>query len=196
MMSRVDKPALLKKLFELASAYSGQILSMNKVLGQLQDAGNTTTLSHYLQLLDDARLVSSIKKIYKETIRQKASTPKFQMYNTALLSVYKDLYFNEIRFHPEQWGRHVESTIGSHLLNFSHLEQFGVYYWRQRDDEINFVIKKGNKIIGLEVKSGQKQYTKGMKEFKNSFPDSKLMLIGPSGLPWQEFLKMDPDDLF
>lgn len=90
----------------------------------------------------------------------------------------------------------MESTIGSHLLNFSRSKKFNVYYWRHRNDEIDFVIKKGEKIIGLEVKSGQKQYKKGMTAFKNAFPDSKLMMIGSSGLPWQEFLKMDPEDLF
>ena len=196
MLARVDKPALLKKMFELACSYSGQIVSFNKILGQLQDAGNTTTLSHYLNLLDDAALISGINKLYKEKVRQKASIPKYQVYNTALLSVQKNTTFNEIQLYPEEWGRHVESTVGSHLINYARREKFDVYYWRHRNNEIDFVIENGRKIIGLEIKSGRKQFSKGFKEFKNSFPDSKILLIGASGLPWQEFLMINPVDLF
>jgi len=196
MLNRIDKPALLKNVFELACAYSGQILSFNKMLGQLHEAGNTTTLSHYLNLLDNAALVTGINKIYKEKLRQKASIPKLQVYNTALLTVQKNETFKEIQLKPEKWGRHVESTIGSHLVNFSKPENFNVYYWRHRNNEIDFIIEKGGTHIGLEVKSGKNQKAGGLQAFKEAIKPAKILLIGESGLPWQEFIKINPADLF
>jgi len=196
MLSRIDKPALLKSLFELACAYSGQILSFNKMLGQLQEAGNTTTLSHYLNLLNNAALVTGINKIYKEKLRQKASIPKLQVYNTALFTVQMNESFNDILLKPEKWGRHVESTIGSHLVNFARSENFRVHYWRHRNYEIDFIIEKGGQLIGLEVKSGNKQKAEGIRAFKEALKPEKILLIGKSGLPWQKFLEINPVDFF
>lgn len=196
MLSRIDKPALLKNLFELACMYSGQILSFNKMLGQLQEAGNTTTLSHYLTLLNNAALVTGINKIYKEKLRQKASIPKLQVYNTALLTVQLNETFNDIQLMPEKWGRHVESAIGSHLVNYARNENYRVFYWRHRNDEIDFIIEKGGVLIGLEVKSGKKQKIGGIQAFKNAFSPKKVFLIGDAGMPWQELLKINPAELF
>lgn len=196
MLRRIDKPALLKSLFELVCSYSGQILSYNKMLGQLQDAGNTTTLTHYLNLLDYAGLVKGINKLYKEKLRQKVSIPKLQVYNTSFITVQQSETFNDIQMLPEKWGRHVESAIGSHLINFSRTENFNVYYWRERSMETDFIITKGDIIIGLEIKSGKQKFTKGMEAFKVAYQPDKTMLIGDTGFPWQEFLKINPVKLF
>ncbi|MCF6342107.1 MAG: ATP-binding protein [Bacteroidales bacterium] len=196
MMTRVDKPALLKNIFELACAYSGQILSLNKMLGQLQDAGNTTTLSHYLNLLSNAAMVTGIEKLYIEKLRQKSSIPKLQVFNTALLTVQTGESFDKIQLKPELWGRHVESAVGAHLLNYSQTANFRVFYWRHRNNEIDFVVEQHNNLIGLEVKSGKKQKAKGMHEFKKLFSPKKVLLIGDTGMPWQEFLKLNPAELF
>lgn len=196
MMTRIDKPALMKKLFELACAYSGQIVSFNKLLGQLQDAGNTTTLSHYLKLLSEAGLVLGLPKIYKEKIRQKSSIPKYQVFNTALMTAQKDYDFNHISSSPLLWGRHVESAIGAHILNSSQKGSFSLFYWRHRNSEIDFVIERGSQLLGIEVKSGFQNRVKGMRDFKNAFPGSRIILVGKSGFPWQDFLEMDPSELF
>lgn len=196
MMTRIDKPALMKRLFELTCAYSGQIVSFNKMLGQLQDAGNTTTLSHYLKLLDQAGLVSGLSKKYKEKVRQKASIPKYQVYNTALMLAQKDDNFREVLMSPERWGRYVESAIGAHLLNYAKSGMFRLYYWRHGNSEIDFVIEKGHQLIGIEVKSGLKSRTRGMEQFKRTFPHSKVILVGEAGLSWKTFLGMNPVELF
>ncbi|MEN8225453.1 MAG: ATP-binding protein [Bacteroidota bacterium] len=196
MISRIDKPALFKRLFELASAYSGQILAFNKMLGQLQDAGNTTTLSHYLNLLDNAAMVKGISKIYKEQVRQKTSIPKLQVYNSSLFTVQIAETFEQIQLLPDKWGRHVESAIGAHLINYARSESFNVYYWRHRHDEVDFIIEKKGVLIALEVISGTKQKAKGMDAFKNAFAPQKVLLIGNTGIPWQEFLGINPADLF
>jgi predicted AAA+ superfamily ATPase len=196
MLTRVDKPALMKRLFELGCLYSGQILSYTKVLGQLHDAGNTTTLSHYLDLLATAGLLAGIEKYAPDVIRQRSSSPKFQVYNTALISAQRNEVFKEVLAKPDAWGRMVESAIGAHLVNFALTEKFNVHYWRERDKEVDFVIEKNGKVIGLEVKSNTGRATSGMSAFKDRFNPHKILLIGNGGLPWQDFLGMNPVALF
>lgn len=196
MMTRIDKPALMRRLFELGCSYSGQILSFNKILGQLQDAGNTTTLSHYLELLDSAGLLGGIPKFTPNKIRQRASSPKFQVHNTSLLSVQQAESFQAIRSQPSEWGRWVESAVGAHLLNSSLKEDFSLSYWRHRNDEVDFVIQKGTQVIGIEVKSSGAGSTLGMKAFKDRFNPAKMLLISDSAISWKEFLTIDPASLF
>jgi predicted AAA+ superfamily ATPase len=195
MLTRVDKPALMKRLFELSCTYSGQILSYNKMLGQLRDAGNTTTLSHYLSLLSTAGLVIGIEKYSTNIIRKKSSSPKFQVYNTALISALSNESFEDAMQNPAIWGRLVESAVGAHLLNHSVSGDFALTYWREGNDEVDFVIEQ-KKIIGIEVKSGAFHNTSGMAAFKKKFNPDKLVVIGNTGLPWQEFLQMKPGELF
>ncbi len=196
MMTRVDKPAMLKRLFELGCLYSGQILSYNKMLGQLLDAGNTTTLSHYLDLLDATGLLGGIEKYTKNIIRQRSSSPKFQVYNNALVSAQQQSTFQEIRLQSDQWGRWVESAIGAHLMNHSRMSNLQLFYWRHRNDEVDFVLGYRGKVIGLEVKSGAQQKTSGMKAFQTQMHPDKVLLVGKDGLPWEEFLQIDPIELF
>jgi hypothetical protein len=196
MLTRVDKPALLKRLFELGALYSGQILSYTKLMGQLQDAGNTTTLSHYLQLLSDAGLLGGIEKYAGNAINKRSSSPKFQVYNNALLTALENYTFAEIQTNAKDWGRLVESAIGSHLINCSVSEHYELYYWRENNNEVDFVIKKNGKLIGIEVKSGRRGDNKGMSAFSKSYNPDKVLLVGTGGIGISEFLKMNPKDLF
>jgi uncharacterized protein len=194
MLNRVDKPALLRNLFETGSHYSGQLLSYNKLIGQLQDAGNTTTLAHYLRLLNQAELLCGLEKYAAGKARRKASSPKFQTYNTALVNAYKTELFEEARQNSVLWGRAVESSIGAYLLTFSK-EDLNLYYWREGNHEVDFVLEYRNKIIALEVKTGN-ALKSGMKEFQKLFNPHKVYLIGSGGIPWQEFLTIHPGELF
>ncbi|MGL6269776.1 MAG: ATP-binding protein [Chitinophagaceae bacterium] len=196
MLTRIDKPALLRRLFELGCLYSGQILSFTKMMGQLQDAGNSTTLSHYLNLLDTAGLLGGIEKYTRDVIRQRSSSPKFQVHNTALISAQRSDHLNTVLTKPDDWGRMVESAIGAHLLNYSFSEKYNLYYWRDKNNEVDFVIERGGKIIALEVKSGSSNITTGMQVFQKKYYPDKILLIGKNGLPWQEFLQMNPVGLF
>lgn len=196
MLSRVDKPALLRNLFELGCSYSGQILSYNKMLGQLSDAGNTTTLAHYLKLLDSAGLLTGIEKFSAKQIRTRASSPKFQVRDTSLLSVFAKMSFAEAQKQPEIWGRHIESAIGAHLINSSAGGNYEVLYWREGNEEVDFVVRKGRSVIAIEVKSSTKQKAKGMAEFSARFKPHKTLLVGSQGLHWKDFLKMNPSDVF
>ena len=196
MLTRVDKPALMRRLFELGCAYSGQILSYTKMLGQLLDAGNTTTLAHYLQLLGGAGLISGLDKFSGDALRQRGSIPKFQVHNTALLSSRYPDTFKVVKKQPAIWGRFVESAIGAHLLNHSIAGGFILYYWRDGNNEVDFVIKKGNQIVALEVKGGLTQKAPGMQAFNKKYPQSKLILVGQGGLSVESFLKLNPIELF
>ena len=196
MLTRVDKPALLKRLFELGCSYSGQILSFNKIMGQLADAGNTTTLAHYLHLLDTSGMLCGIEKFSPGILRQRSSSPKFQVYNTALITAQQQSSFSKIRSQSELWGRWIESAVGAHLLNKSKDGEFQLYYWRHRNDEVDFVIESQGRSIGIEVKSGFSGKTKGMAAFQQQHQPNKVLMVGSQGIPWQEFLTIDPKELF
>lgn len=195
MLTRIDKPVMMRRLFEIGCTYSGQILSFTKIMGQLAESGNTTTLSHYLQLLDTAGLLAGIEKYAKDIIRKRASSPKFQVHNTALISAQRNEFLNEILLRPEDWGRCVESAVGAHLINYSHAENFKVYYWREGNDEIDFVIETKGKIIGIEVKSGTGKQTSSATAFQKKIKPEKILLVGNAGLPLDEFLKINPSQL-
>ncbi len=196
MLTRVDKPALLKRLFEIGCLYSGQILSYTKIMGQLADAGNTTTLAHYLNLLDTSGMLKGIEKFSPGILHQRSSSPKFQVHNTAFITALQMQSFNDIKLQPQLWGRWVESAIGSHLLAWSYEEKFQLYYWRHRNDEVDFVIKFHDRIVGIEVKSGLSGKVKGMVAFQKQHLPYKVIMVGSQGIPWQEFLCVNPIDLF
>ena len=196
MLTRVDKPALLKRLFELGSIYSGQILSYTKIIGQLQEAGNTTTLANYLKLLSDSGLLGGLDKYAGDIIRKRGSSPKFQVYNNALITSLSNDSYEKAIINPEQWGRLVESSVGAHLINHSISERFNLYYWRDGNYEVDFILEKGDKLIGLEVKSGVRAENAGMGKFKERFNPEKVLLVGTGGIPYDEFLKINPKELF
>ena len=197
LMKRVDKPALLKQLFYLGSFYSGQILSLNKMMGQLQDAGNTTTLSHYLELLDKSGMLKGLQKYASQQFRKKNSSPKFTVYDTSFLSVQLGINLDQAFSDRSAWGRIAESAVGAHLLNQSVLNDFEVFYWRDSPYEVDFVLKKGRKLVAVEVKSGLKKGNLiGISDFLQNFPDSRPFLIGTGGIPIEEFLKTDINDMF
>lgn len=192
LLTRVDKPALLRRLFYLSCMYSGQILSYQKMLGQLQDAGNTTTLAHYLELLDSAGLVTGLSKFSGETVRRRGSSPKLQVYNTALITAQGGKKLETMKRDPESWGRLVESAVGAHLANCAITGGYKLYYWRERNREVDFVIQKGSLTLAIEVKSGRTASTfPGMDAFKRTYPKSRLLLVGGSGMPLEIFLKTD-----
>ena len=196
MLTRVDKPALLKRLFEVGCQYSGQILSYSKIVGQLQDAGNTTTLANYLKLLSDCGLLGGLDKFAGDIIRKRGSSPKFQVYNNSLITSQINTTYQKATANPEHWGHLTESSVGTHLINHSISQRYNLYYWREGNYEVDFIIESGNKVIGLEVKSGLKAKNAGMSVFADKFHPDKLLLIGTGGVPYDEFLKINPKELF
>lgn len=189
LMNQVNKPALLRRLFQLGCSYSGQILSYTKMLGELQDAGNTTTLAHYLDLLSGAGLLCGLQKFAIQAIRQKGSSPKFSVFNTALLSAQSAKTFKEAQQDRSFWGRLVESAVGAHLLNSIRGTQVEIFYWREGDLEVDYVLKHGSSILAIEVKSSSENLNRsGADLFLSKFENARLLLVGEQGIPIEEFL--------
>jgi uncharacterized protein len=194
-MTRVDKPVLLKTLFELGcGAYSGQIISYTKLQGQLQDAGNTVTLAHYLDLLSQAGLLTGLSKYAGQKHRQRASSPKLNANNTALISALSSYSSADARGDRTYWGRLVESAVGAHLINTAE-DRCEVQYWRESPDEVDFVLTNGRKLLAIEVKSGAKYASpKGLEAFSGKFREAKQLIVGEGGVPLQEFLSRPAND--
>ena len=187
-LTRVDKPALLKRLFELSADYSGQILSFNKMLGQLDAAGNTTTLARYLDLLAAAGLVAGLPKYAGTAAGRRASSPKLNVLNTALMTAGSGYTFAEAAADRTFWGRIVESAIGAHLYN-TKASNVRLHYWRRGSHEVDFVLQRGRKMVAIEVKSGRAAgATAGMKAFEQQYRPTRTLLVGPGGIPLAEFL--------
>ena len=191
LLSRVDKPALMRRLFELACRYSGQILSYTKMLGQLQDAGNTVTLAHYLELLEGVGMVRGLPKYAGDAARSRASSPKLQVLNTALMTAACGFNLAEARANPEFWGRLVESAIGAHLANSEMTGEYKLYYWRERNHEVDFVVQAGRELISIEVKSGRAPLAHaGTAAFVKAFKPRRSLLVGGDGIAPEDFLGM------
>lgn len=195
-LARVDKPALLRNLFELGSVYSGQVLSLNKMLGQLQGAGNTTTLSRYLDLLGSAGLIAGLPKYGRAAHWVRASTPKLNVLNTALMSSQSGYLFAEARADRSHWGRLVESAVGAHFLNDGKPD-FRLHYWREDNHEVDFVLTFGRAAVAFEVKSGSgRPRTPGLTKFTERFSPAAVHVIGGGGVPLSEFLQTPVKEWF
>ncbi len=198
LMSQVNKPVLLRRLFHLACDYSGQILSYNKMLGELQNAGNSTTLAHYVDLLAGAGLLTGLQKFANQSVRRKGSSPKFAVYNTALLSAQSGKNFFEAMTDRVFLGRLVESAVGAHLLNSIRGTQMELFYWREKDKEVDFVLRLGDKLIAIEVKGGPEsiRHHSGIDSFLTQFKPDRILLVGDQGIPLKVFLSTNPSTLF
>ena len=189
LLTRVDKPALLRRLFELACRYSGQVLSYTKMLGQLQDAGNTTTLAHYLELLAGAGMVCGLPKYAGDVARSRGSSPKLQVLNTALMTAASGYTLAEARADREFWGRLVESAVGAHLANAAMRGECALHYWRERNHEVDFVVRAGRRLTAIEVKSGRApQAHPGTAAFAQAFKPKRTLLVGGDGIALDDFL--------
>ena len=189
LLTRVDKPALLRRLFQLACSFSGQVLSYQKMLGQLLEAGNTVTLAHYLQLLEGAGMVAGLPKFSGSVIRQRASSPKLQVLNTAFMTAQSGLPVPALRQDGDAWGRLVESAVGAHLVNTAIGTGIEVSYWRERNHEVDFVLRRGASLVAIEVKSGARRMTlPGIAAFDKAHHPTAKLLVGGQGIPVAEFL--------
>jgi hypothetical protein len=197
LMTRVDKPALLRRLFQLGCNYSGQVLSYQKMLGQLQDAGNTTTLAHYLDLLQSAGLLAGLSKYAGQRVRQRASSPKLLVLNTALMSASDPNKMEEAKQEPDHWGRLVESAVGGSLANGIIGKNIELFYWSSRNREVDFVLSRKNELVAIEVKSGRNKGSfPGVEAFSKEFKVKRKLLVGPQGIALEEFLLIPPEELF
>lgn len=198
MTSNIYKPALMEQLFELGCSYSAEILSLTKLMGQLQDAGNVTTLASYLKILDECALITALYKYANDEARKRSSIPKYQVYNNALLTAYKGRGYSVDRTDTKVWGRWVESAVGTHLLNMADELDYDVYYWREpsrsktdADKEVDFIISCGGELTAIEVKSGSRGMNSGLPAFASAFHPKRSLVVGTGGVSLEVFLGCD-----
>ena len=198
MLTPIQKPALLRQLMELGSYYSGQIIPFEHMLGQLSDAGNTTTLAHYLDLLKQSGLLAGLQKYSGSEVRKRASSPKLQVFNNALMSARHPMDIAKAKEDDTFWGRLVESAVGTHLINSTVGEDVGLGYWREKQDEVDFVLYNERSVVGFEVKSGSRAHGRGMDAFLRRYPEGGVFSVsakadaGSMAIPLEEFLLGNP----
>ena len=188
LMEEVRKPALLRSLFMLGSAYSAQELSYTKILGQLSDAGNTVTLAHYLDLLSKACMLTGLQNYSGNKIRMRKSSPRFMVFDTSLMTYVEGADRQNLLNNTVRKGHLVESAVGANLLARGKTEDFEVFWWRERDKEVDFIIQKGSKLTAIEVKSGRVRNTGGGLDFKHLYPDALSLVVGSANLSLENFL--------
>lgn len=196
MDTPISKPALLRQTFELGAAYSGEQLSLTKMLGSLQDAGNTATLAGYINLLGESGMLCGLQKFSIDLARRKASIPKLQVYNNALKTVYSPLSFEQAILDRKAWGRIFESGIGAYLVSQAFIHHFEVFYWRERNDEVDFILRKKGSVVAIEVKSNAEKRTEGLDKFRQLFNPTASFIVGDGGIGAEDFLSMDIRKLF
>lgn len=191
-MRRINKPGLLERLLELGATYSGQRLSYNRMLSQLEDAGNTTTLARYLTLLSGAGLLIGLSKHTDRLALAKSSSPKLNVLNTAVMAVTSGYTFDEARADRSQWSRMVESAVGAHLLNTAS-PRTEVRYWRDGSHEVDFVLRRGPRTVVVEVNGGRESTPRsGLAEFEKRFDPQGALIIGKD-VELGEFLSRPTD---
>lgn len=194
---KIAKPALLRQAFELSAAYSGKELSLTKMIGQMQDAGNTTTITGYLNLLSQAGLVCGLNKFAVDLARKKNSVPKHQVYNNALRNIFCEKPFAEAVLDRPLWGRLYESAIGAHITSYAYAGDYEVYYWRTKPGcEVDYVLEKNGKVVAIEVKSNDDPGNKGLYEFTSRYKPHLSLVIGDGGMKAEDFLSINPSNLF
>ena len=196
LTSTIYKPALMRNLFELGCTYSGEELSLNKVLGQLQDAGNVTTLSNYLTILGECNLLTGLQKYAADKARKYNSVPKFQVFNSALLSALHGKTYEQAFTDSKLWGRWVETAVGAYLINNAEPLGYKLYYWREASNEVDYILERRGETIAIEVKSGHRTTNKGITLFRERYNPRHAIIVGSGGISIEDFLQFDLEKLW
>lgn len=193
-MEDVRKPALMRALFELGAQYSAQEISYRKLLGQLDDKGNTDTVRHYLDLLSKAGMMSGLQKYDAKQVRSRASSPRLLVHDPSLMfSMWRGT--GDLLADSALRGHLVETAVGARLIARAQTEGFELYWWREGNLEVDFVAKRGDDALAaIEVKSGRVSKS-GMTEFLAQNPQAKPMIVGDRNVSVEQFLR-DEVELF
>lgn len=192
-LADVRKPELMRRLFEVGAPYSGQEISYRKLLGQLDDRGNAATIAHYISLLSKAGLLSGLQKYDSKLLREKASSPRLMVHDTALMVAEFGRKRNAFLTDPSLKGHLIESAVGAYLINRSIIEGFTVYWWREGNDEVDFVIADKSAVTAIEVKSGRVKSTSGMTKFLVENPNAHSIVVGSADCSIEAFLRGEID---
>ena len=187
-LEAVRNPALLRRLFYLGAPYSAQEISYRKLLGQLDDRGNTATIAHYLTLLDGAGMLSGLLKYDPKLLLERSSSPRLLVQNTGLMTAAYGPGRERLLTDSNLKGRLVESAVGAYLVSRGQEEGFDVRWWRAGNHEVDYVLESPTRAIGIEVKSGRVKSTGGLTAFLTEYPEAQAMIVGSAACPVERFL--------
>lgn len=173
---KVANPALFRQAFEILCRYPAQEISYTKLLGQLQDKGNTDLIKYYLELYAGAFLIYSLGKYSAKGWLTRTSSPKIL---AACPALYRMTVGNLALADPEQRGRVFELAVGAELLQLPG----ELFYWREKNAEVDFVYQYQGTLYAIEVKSGRKKPAKGLEAFLKHFPDARPIILTPDNFP-------------
>lgn len=197
-IEEIRNPALLRQVFELACIESAKELSLTKMQGTM-NSGTVPTIKNYLDILNKSMIVQPLQNYSPSRVKEKQSVPKMQVFNNAFRNRFGTFSFDEARVDPTEWGRLVESAVGAHLANRAMTDDYELFYWRnERRQECDYVLRKGQALVAIEVKSGSVDKTVGFEKFKEQFADkvTAAFIVGPHALPLDDFFIMDLKSLF
>lgn len=197
-IEEIRNPALLRQVFELACTESAKELSLTKMQGTM-NSGTVPTIKNYLDILNKSMIVQPLQNYSPSRVKEKQSVPKMQVFNNAFRNRFGTFSFDEARVDPAEWGRLVESAVGAHLANRAMTDDYELFYWRnERRQECDYVLRKGQALVAIEVKSGSVDKTVGFEKFKEQFADkvTAAFIVGPHALPLDDFFIMDLKSLF
>lgn len=197
-IEEIRNPALLRQVFELACIESAKELSLTKMQGTM-NSGTVPTIKNYLDILNKSMIVQPLQNYSPSRVKEKQSVPKMQVFNNAFRNRFGTFSFDEARVDPAEWGRLVESAVGAHLANRAMTDDYELFYWRnERRQECDYVLRKGQALVAIEVKSGSVDKTVGFEKFKEQFADNvtAAFIVGPHALPLDDFFIMDLKSLF
>ena len=197
-IEEIRNPDLLRQVFELACIESAKELSLTKMQGTM-NSGTVPTIKNYLDILNKSMIVQALQNYFPSRVKEKQSVPKMQVFNNAFRNRFGTFSFDEARVDPAEWGRLVESAVGAHLANRAMTDDYELFYWRnERRQECDYVLRKGQALVAIEVKSGSVDKTVGFEKFKEQFADNvtAAFIVGPHALPLDDFFIMDLKPLF
>lgn len=185
-IEEIRNPALLRQVFELACIESAKELSLTKMQGTM-NSGTVPTIKNYLDILNKSMIVQALQNYSPSRVKEKQSVPKMQVFNNAFRNRFGTFSFDEARVDPAEWGRLVESAVGAHLANRAMTDDYELFYWRnERRQECDYVLRKGQALVAIEVKSGSVDKTVGLKNSKNNLRIMSLphSLLAPMLCLW------------
>jgi predicted AAA+ superfamily ATPase len=201
-LAAVRRPALLRQVFAVAASSPAQIVSLQKIQGQLQDAGAIETVAHYLALLEEAFLVAPIPKFSVRTARRRAAPPKLVTLNNALVAVMDPQGIAQAGRDPGRFGSWVENACLAHAWSSGQR----VSYWREEPLEVDGVLEGSWGSWAIEVKTGafRPSELEGLLELVRRHPGLRPLVVcddagrapaeraGVPAITWQEFLLRGP----
>ncbi len=201
-LAAIRRPALLRQVFGIAASSPAQIVSLQKIQGQLQERGALETIAHYLGLLEEAFLVAALPKFATSAERRRAAPPKLVTLSNALVAVVDPGGIADARSDPARFGAWVENACLAHAWNAGQR----ISYWREEPLEVDGVLEGSWGAWAIEVKTGKLQLAdlNGLLEFVRRHPRFRPLAVvdagaratadraGARSVTWQQFLLGGP----